>query len=115
MNETVLKIRKLNDEFRKNLISKTGIIYWKLILTKWVLWFSEYQQIKIIKKAIAFNKFTEDNDPYGEHDFWTIEIYWTKFFWKIDYYDKNCEYGSLDPSDEKKTTRVMTILLAEER
>ena len=36
------------------------------------------------------------------------------FYWKIDYYDERCEYGSLDPADPEKTTRVLTLMLGED-
>ena len=56
--------------------------------------------------------FTPDNDPYGEHNFGSFEHNGIRVFWKIDYYDRNVEYGSEDPSDPAQTTRVLTIMLA---
>jgi Protein of unknown function (DUF3768) len=54
------------------------------------------------------------NDPYGEHDFGNFTLAGRKFFWKIDAYDANMEFGSEDPADPSQTTRVLTIMLAEE-
>jgi hypothetical protein len=65
-------------------------------------------------KVREFSDFSADNDPYGEHDFGSFEVGDDKFFWKIDYYDAHMEHGSEDPSDMFKTTRVLTIMLAEE-
>jgi len=42
------------------------------------------------------------------------EVAGQKFFWKIDYYDAAMEFGSDDPADPAVTTRVLTIMLAEE-
>jgi hypothetical protein len=56
--------------------------------------------------------FTPDSDPYGEHNFGSFEHNGIRVFWKIDYYDRNLEYGSEDPSDPAQTTRVLTIMLA---
>ena len=61
-----------------------------------------------------FDKFNADNDPYGERDFGVIELHSHKLFWKIDYYDRDLEYGSPDPADPSVTTRVLTLMLAEE-
>lgn len=62
----------------------------------------------------AFDSFTADNDPYGEHDFGAIEISGTKLYFKIDAYDRDLRYGSPDPADPDLTVRVLTIMLAEE-
>ena len=59
-------------------------------------------------------KDNESTDPHGEHDFGSFELVNRKFFWKIDYYDERCEFGSEDPSDPKLTTRVLTLMLATE-
>ena len=61
-----------------------------------------------------FDKFDSNNDPHGEHDFGSFELHGRKVFWKIDYYDRDLEYGSPDPTDPAVTTRVLTIMLAEE-
>ena len=54
------------------------------------------------------------NDPHGEHDFGSFEIAGQKFFWKLDYFDAEMKYGSEDPADPSKTTRVLTITFASE-
>lgn len=59
-----------------------------------------------------FRHFTKDNDPHGEHDFGAFELVGRKFFWKIDYYDKQCEFGSENPADPDNTMRVLTLMLA---
>jgi hypothetical protein len=60
----------------------------------------------------AFDAFTDDNDPEGEHDFGAFEICGERLFWKIDYYDRDLRYGSPDPADPAVTRRVLTIMLA---
>jgi hypothetical protein len=68
----------------------------------------------LIGQVRTFENFTQDNDPHHEHDFGSIEIAGTTFFWKIDCYDKACEFGSDDPADPDITTRVLTIMRADE-
>ena len=68
----------------------------------------------VLDRVRTFTDFTEENDPNGEHDFGAVEIGGNRFFFKIDYYDPTMDAGSEDPSDPKKTTRVLTIMLASE-
>lgn len=75
---------------------------------------SDTERLAVLDKVRRFDQFTQDNDPYGEHDFGMIEHQGQKFFWKFDYYDRNMEFGSPEPSDAQQTTRVLTIFLSEE-
>ena len=102
------KIALLNDAFRKTLSGG------KVMLTAGVNELPDMVKAAAIQKAATFDELTEDNDPYGEHDFGSFELCGRKFFWKIEYYDRDMQYGSEDPSDPAKTTRVMTVMLASE-
>ncbi len=61
-----------------------------------------------------YSTFTEENDPYGEHDFGAFDLDGVRLYWKIDYYDLDLKCGSPDPADETVTRRVLTVLLADE-
>jgi hypothetical protein len=56
-------------------------------------------QVDVLRAVQAFNTFTSDNDPYGEHDFGRVEIGDCLAFWKIDYYDATLRYSLEDPAD----------------
>jgi hypothetical protein len=43
--------------------------------------------LRIVLAVRDFDTFTEDNDPYGEHDFGSFMLDGQKFFWKIDFYN----------------------------
>jgi hypothetical protein len=102
------RIRFLND-----LIRSTGA-GGRIFLTQGIAALSNREQSDIAWKVRAFHDFTEDNDPHGEHDFGAFTHAGHKVFWKIDYYDPSMTCGSEDPSDDEKTVRVLTIMLAEE-
>jgi len=70
-----------------------------------------HQPLALVRR---FDAFTPDNDPHGEHDFGSFTHQRHKLFWKIDTYDATCEFGAEDPADPTRTTRVLTIMLAEE-
>ena len=68
----------------------------------------------VMEQVASFDTFTNDSDPYGEHDFGSFDFEGQKCFWKIDYYNANLDGGSEDPSDLPITQRVLTIMLAHE-
>ena len=100
------KIRALNDQFRRSL--RGG----QLIMTRQVAERSDVAMI--VDRVRTFDSFSVANDPYGEHDFGSFEFGPDRFFWKIDYYDSRVEFGSPDPADPAVTTRILTIMLADE-
>ena len=102
------KIRELNDRFRTTM---TG---GRVMLTAGVDALSNVHKTLLIERVRTFDSFSADNDPHGEHDFGSIDFLGRKFFFKIDYYDSTMTYGSEDPADPAKTTRVLTIMLAKE-
>jgi hypothetical protein len=110
LNETPARVRELNDTFRKSFDAGLG----KVVMTAGVSDFGADIKVKIMMAVQAFSDFSEENDPHGEHDFGSFELFTKSFFWKIDYFDNELRNGSEDPSDAAQTTRVLTIMLAEE-
>ena len=102
------KIRALNDAFRTTM---TG---GQVMMTSGVDALPSDVKAMVIRRVATFTDFTPENDPHGEHDFGSFDLAGRKFFWKIDYYDAAMQYGSEDPADPAKTTRVLTIMLASE-
>jgi hypothetical protein len=76
--------------------------------------FTTDTKAKALELVRTFHQFGDDNDPHGEHDFGSFNLADNTLFWKIDYYDERCEFGSEDPSDPKRTTRVLTLMLSSE-
>jgi hypothetical protein len=102
------RIRELNDELRRTL--QRG----KLMMTSGVEALGPIVLVRLLACLRSYDRFDEDNDPYGEHDFGSFEHQEQKFFWKIDYYDPTLRFLSEDPSDPSKTVRVLTLMLAHE-
>lgn len=101
-------IRTLNDTFRQ-----TGLGGRQLI-TPGISEMGVASIMELHRLIADFDNFSEDNDPYHEHDFGSITFQGQTVFWKIDYYDRALTAGSPDPSDPDVTTRVLTIMLAQE-
>lgn len=96
-------VAELNDKYRRNMTGCT--------VTRGVAELAPLMN-DIFVRVRDFSEFTEDNDPYGEHDFGSFEILGIKIFWKIDYYDPSFE-GWCDPLNPE-CERVLTVYLAEE-
>ena len=109
------RIAELNDALRAEIDRMIfGQTRNKVFQTQGIANLPPADQYRILKTVRDFNVFTEDNDPYGEHDFGAFDHKGQKIFWKIDYYDTELKYGSEDPADPDRTTRVLTIMLASE-
>lgn len=107
-NRNTDKIRALNDSFRQTF--KGG----RVMRTEGVAALDEELQQKLVAEVKAFCKFEKGNDPYGEHDFGSVKLEGTTFFWKIDYYDLAMNQHSVDPANPEATIRVLTIMYADE-
>ena len=72
------------------------------------------QRRSLLAKVRSFEAFDEDYHPHGEHDFGAVDEASVRYFWKIACCDRATEMGSPDPADPEVTTRVLTILRADE-
>ena len=107
-NANSKRIQALNDQFRKTF--QGG----KVMMTRGIQALGDAAVADILNQVRTFSSFTQDNDPYGEHDFGSFTAHGEKVFFKLDYYDAACEFGSPDPANPAMTTRVLTIMLASE-
>ena len=101
-------IRALNDAFRKSF--RGG----RAMMTAGVAALPAQTQQAVFQKIQAFDAFDDEIDPWGQHDFVSVEHDGQTFFAKIDYYNRDLSGHSEDATDPEKTCRVMTIMLAEE-
>jgi hypothetical protein len=102
------KIRELNDRFRSTMSGG------RVMFTADVDALPSDVKAMVIRRVATFSEFTPNNDPHKEHDFGSFALAGRKFFFKIDAYDANMEFGWEDPADPSKTTRVLTIIFSEE-
>lgn len=102
------RLRDLNDQFRQTLRGGT------IVLTAGIMALGPVAQANILRVVAAFDQFSPDNDPYGEHDFGAVEYDGQRCFWKIDAYDFTLAMHSPDALDPSVTRRVLTIMLADE-
>ena len=103
------QLRRLNDQWRC-----FGIGRGSLMLTAGVQESGAAFVSAAVAAVRAFDTFTCENDPHGEHDFGAFTLQGERLFFKIDYYDLALEGHSPDAADPAQTHRVLTIMLANE-
>lgn len=102
------RIRVLNDQFRQTFLGG------RVVMTAGVAAMDEDDRRTLLDRVRHFNEFSSKNDPYGEHDFGSIDLGGCRYFWKIDIYDPTLTCGSSDASDTAATQRIMTLMCADE-
>lgn len=102
------RICTLNDALRRN--PHQG----RVMMTAGVAALGADTRHDVIRAVASFTAFGDANDPHDEHDFGAFTVGAARLFFKIDYYDRDLQHHSPDPADPAVTTRVLTIMLAEE-
>ncbi len=113
------KIAQLNDNLRLNI---SGPSRNKIVITRGIaeiigdvsIFAGFRRRAEFLSRVRLYDRFSADNDPYGERDFGSFECYDVKCFWKIDYFNLDLTADSEDPSDPTVTIRVLTIMRADE-
>jgi hypothetical protein len=103
-----VRIRELNDQLRCKAIGG------RIVITRGIEALGTDGVRQVLTAVAGFDDFSEDNDPWGEHDCATLTVDGHRLIFKIDYYDRDLAYHSPDASDPAVTERVMTVMLAEE-
>jgi hypothetical protein len=107
-NQDSTRICTLNDELRR--FGQGG----QIMITSGIQALGTEGVAHVLAAVAGFDAFTDDNDPYGEHDCAILTVDGHQVMFKIDYYDRDLAYHSPDPSDPTVTERVMTVMLASE-
>ena len=68
LSKRTARIRQLNDAFRRSFSGG------KVTMTAGVYALPDMVKAEALKKAATFDDFSEENDPYGEHDFGSFEL-----------------------------------------
>jgi len=102
------RICELNDELRCKSVGG------RIVITPGIHALGTAAVCQVLAAVAAFDNFTEDNDPWGEHDCAILTVNGRRVLFKIDYYDLELQCHSPDASDPAVTQRVMTVMLAEE-
>ena len=102
-------MRDLNDAFRRSFSGG------RVVMSAGFAALPSVARAALLAAVRGFDRFDADNDPHGERDSGMSALADYRYFWKIDCYDLRLRFASPDPADPAVTTRVLTVMLAEER
>ena len=102
------RIRELNDQLRCKAIGG------RIVITRGIEALGADGMRNVLAAVAKFDDFTEDNDPWGEHDCAVLTVDGRRVIFKFDYFDRDLRWHSPDASDPAVTERVLTIMLSEE-
>ncbi len=107
-------IAEQNDRFRVSWGADHGVPG-KIVVTPGIVALGPVLALGAIARASAFAEFSEDNDPFGYHDFGTFNLTAEhRVYWKIDLYDADFLFGAENPTSPRDTRRCLTLMLASE-
>ena len=109
MNDVALvktaRIRQLNDQLRRKGIGG------RIVITRGIQALGPNGVREVLIAVARFDDFSEDNDPWGEHDCAVLPVDGHRIIFKHDLYEDPEVKGA---DGQPATTRVLTIMLAEE-
>jgi hypothetical protein len=101
-------VHHLNDLLRSTFIGG------EVVITAGIQGLSATLRASIMRQVQEFDTWTPANDPNSEHDSGSFDANDHKVFWRVAYYNQDMSARSEDPADPNVTTRVLTVMLAEE-
>ncbi len=102
------RIRELNNQLR---CKGTG---GRVMITRGIQALGPDGVREVLIAVARFNDFSEDNDPWAEHDCAVLTVNGRRIIFKVDYFDCDLAYHSPDASDPTVTQQVLTVMLSEE-
>src|SRR3954464_12250141 len=84
------RIRELNDQLRCKAIGG------RIVITRGIEALGSAGAARVLAAVAWFDDFTEDNDPWGEHDCAVLTVDARRIIFKIDYYDRDLRWHSPD-------------------
>jgi hypothetical protein len=95
--EQTARIRDLNDQLRRHAVGG------RVVVTSGIHALGTAAVCRVLAAVAQFDTFSEDNDPWGEHDCAIVSVNGWKVLFKIDYYDHELQCHSPDASDPTVT------------